>query len=62
MTNTNGAEQALHSPDQWDDDVRERYDPNRKREGFRQYGEGVPPVVRDFYRLNHTNQTLAFAR
>jgi inositol oxygenase len=62
MTNTNRTEQTLSSPGQWDDDVRERYDPNRKQEEFRQYGDGVPPAVRDFYRLNHTNQTLAFAR
>jgi len=54
--------QTLQSIDQWDDDVRQRYDPNRKEEEFRQYGDGVRPVVREFYRLNHTNQTLAFAR
>jgi len=54
--------QTLQSIDQWDDDVRQRYDPNRKEEEFRQYGDGVRPAVREFYRLNHTNQTLAFAR
>ena len=46
----------------WDDDVRRRYDPARKEEEFRQYGDGVSPVVKEFYRLNHTNQTLDFAR
>ena len=54
--------QTLQSLDQWDDDVRERYNPNRKEEEFRQYGDGVRPAVREFYRLNHTKQTLAFAR
>jgi len=46
--------------DQWDDDVRARYDPNRKTEEFRDYGKAVAPVVREFYRLNHVNQTVAF--
>lgn len=53
---------VLESLDQWDDDVRRRYDPNRTQDEFRDYGDGVSPVVRDFYRLNHTNQTLAFVK
>jgi inositol oxygenase len=53
--------QPLQSLDQWDDDVRKRYDPDRKPDEFRQY-DGVQPVVREFYRLNHTNQTLAFVK
>jgi inositol oxygenase len=52
----------LASLDQWDDEVRSRYNPNRKQEEFRQYGEGVPARVREFYRLNHTHQTREFAR
>jgi inositol oxygenase len=47
--------------DQWDDDVRARYDPNRKKDEFRNYDAGVSPVVREFYRLNHANQTYDFA-
>ena len=50
----------METLDQWDDDVRARYDPKRQKDEFRDYGEGVSPVVREFYRLNHTNQTLAF--
>jgi inositol oxygenase len=53
---------ALQNLDQWDDDVRARYDADRKQEEFRQYGDGVPPVVREFYRLNHTNQTFDFVQ
>jgi len=53
---------ALQTLDQWDDHVRERYNPNRKKEEFRQYGEGVPSVVREFYRQNHTNQTVEFVK
>lgn len=49
-------------PDQWDDAVRERYNPNRKPEEFRDYGESVHPRVREFYRLNHRNQTVEFNR
>ena len=50
----------MQSLDQWDDEVRARYDPNREEEGFRNYGDSVQPVVREFYRLNHANQTRAF--
>jgi len=53
---------ALDSLDQWDEDVRKRYDPNREKTQFRNYDDGVPPVVREFYRLNHTNQTLDFVK
>jgi inositol oxygenase len=48
--------------DQWDDDVRERYDPNRQTGEFRDYSEKVSPVVREFYRQNHANQTVAFVK
>jgi inositol oxygenase len=51
---------ALKSIDQWDEDVRARYDPDRKQDHFRDYSDGVAPVVREFYRANHTNQTVAF--
>jgi inositol oxygenase len=54
--------QQLESLEQWDDEVRSRYDPNRTEEKFRDYSDGVSPVVREFYRLNHTNQTVAFVK
>ena len=44
----------------WEEFVRERYDPNKKQEDFRNYTETTHPKVREFYRLNHTNQTLDF--
>lgn len=50
----------LQSLDQWDDFVQQRYNPERKPEEFRQYNSDAPPVVREFYRLNHTHQTLDF--
>src|SRR5690349_2953513 len=46
--------------EQWDDFVSDRYDPNRKAEDFRKYDESAPAGVREFYRLNHTNQTRDF--
>ncbi len=52
----------LENLEQWDDFVQERYKPNKSKEEFRQYNESTPPVVREFYRLNHANQTLDFVR
>ena len=46
--------------DTWDEDVRERYDPNRTKDQFRQYNDDTPAVVREFYRQNHARQTLGF--
>jgi len=46
--------------EQWDDFVSDRYDPNRKAEDFRKYDDSAPDGVREFYRLNHTNQTRDF--
>src|SRR5262245_13092454 len=52
----------LESLDQWDDIVKDRYDPNRTKEQFRQYTPETPPVVREFYRQNHQFQTRAFVQ
>jgi inositol oxygenase len=52
----------LANLEQWDDYVQERYQPNKKKEEFRQYDDSTPPVVREFYRQNHTNQTVDFVR
>ena len=51
----------LQNIEQWDEFVQDRYDPNKTTEQFRNYGETTPPVVREFYRLNHMNQTHDFA-
>ena len=47
----------LESLDQWDDFVKDRYDPNRKKDQFRRHTPDAPPVVREFYRQNHAYQT-----
>lgn len=46
----------LQNPEQWDEFVQQRYDPNRKTGDFRDYSN-TTPGVREFYRLNHTHQT-----
>jgi inositol oxygenase len=51
----------LDSLEQWDDHVKGRYRADRKKEEFRVYDESTPPVVREFYRQNHANQTHDFA-
>src|SRR5579862_8050205 len=50
----------LQSPEQWDEFVQQRYDPNRRKENFRDYANTTPGVL-EFYRLNHVNQTREFA-
>ena len=50
----------LESLSQWEDHVAERYQPGKDHEAFRQYNDNTPPRVREFYRLNHTNQTRDF--
>ena len=54
----------MHGPlqnlEQWDDFVKDRYDPNRKPDQFRQHVADAPPVVLEFYRQNHAFQTRDF--
>ncbi len=52
----------LQNLEQWDDFVEQRYKPDKKKEEFRQYNDATPPGVREFYRLNHTHQTVDFVR
>ncbi len=52
----------LESLEQWDDFVKDRYDPNRAQDGFRQFTPEAPAVVREFYRLSHTHQTRDFVQ
>jgi len=52
----------LASVDEWEDFLHERYPHAQKQSSFRDYGSNVRPSVREFYRLNHRYQTLAFVR
>lgn len=45
---------------EWEDFVKERYRPDRKRDEFRNFTPDAPSVVRDFYRQNHALQTRDF--
>jgi inositol oxygenase len=60
----------LGSLDEWEDDLLRRYpkpgkqgsEPAKKAADFRDHESSVRPSVREFYRLNHTHQTLDFVR
>ena len=57
----------LQDLDEWDDDLRRRYpEPSSQlpdsSTDFRNYDSGVRDGVREFYRMNHARQTLAFVR
>lgn len=67
----------LASLDEWEDDLKRRYpepaedaptrrfvatDPDKKHEAFRDYRAEARASVKEFYRLNHTRQTVDFVR
>ncbi len=52
----------LQNLEQWDDFVGQRYQQDKKQDDFRKYDDSTPPGVREFYRLNHTHQTVDFVR
>jgi len=72
-TNSNA---PLANLEEWEDFLKTRYpepaapgatpfratDPEKKKEQFRNYEADARPTVREFYRLNHRNQTYDFVR
>lgn len=67
--NKSGHAAPLSKLDEWDDDLLRRYPESsgsesaaREKPGFRNYESTARPSVREFYRLNHTHQTLDFVR
>jgi inositol oxygenase len=50
----------LEKLDEWDDFVRDRY--AKPKEAFRDYRAEARPSVKEFYRVNHRNQTREFVR
>jgi inositol oxygenase len=69
------SQQPLASLDEWEDDLKRRYpepaannqpfcatDPDKKKEEFRDYRAEARASVKEFYRLNHTHQTVDFVR
>src|SRR6478752_5457118 len=63
-----GESKPLHSLDEWEEDVLERYpDPNtiatdKSTEAYRNYEAPARDTVKEFYRLNHTYQTFDFVK
>src|SRR5688572_16028888 len=71
------ANQPLGNLDEWEDFLKERYpepatqtassvfkatDPEKQPEQFRNYEANARPSVREFYRLNHHNQSYEFVQ
>jgi inositol oxygenase len=61
------ADTPLDHLDAWEDFLKQRYPEGSaatqggaRREGFRNYAANARPCVREFYRLNHRQQTLDF--
>ena len=53
----------LSDLDDWEDDLLRRYPQSTKKKSeFRNYDAGVAVGVREFYRLNHRNQTYDFVQ
>ena len=63
-----GEVNPLHSLDEWEDDVLQRYpDPkaiatDKSTEAYRNYEAPARDTVKEFYRLNHTYQTFDFVK
>lgn len=55
-------DQPLDDLHDWEAFVVERYPEPATKSTFRDYGTNVRPGVREFYRLNHTRQSLEFVR
>src|ERR1700712_3774639 len=70
MSNPDNFTQAEVSPlaslDEWEEDVLRRYPepdtPAKSKDAFRNYEAPARDGVREFYRLNHTHQTLDFVQ
>ncbi|HLH54616.1 MAG TPA: inositol oxygenase family protein [Verrucomicrobiae bacterium] len=73
----NDSNRPLADLEEWEDFLKERYpepatpaatasfkatDPAKKKEQFRNYEADARPSVREFYRLNHRNQTYDFVQ
>lgn len=46
--------------EEWEEFLKERYDPGKGEEQFRNYKADANPVVTEFYRKNHAYQTFDF--
>jgi len=55
------APEPLQNVEEWDDYVKDRYRPDRAEDEFRDYS-GASESIREFYRLNHEQQTVDLVR
>lgn len=71
MVDRSAGNGPLEDLDDWEDDLRRRYpEPvnefapgaDKAKEAFRDYRAEAKPAVKEFYRLNHKHQTVAFVR
>lgn len=53
--------EPLQNVEEWDDYVKDRYRPDRAEDEFRDYA-GASESIREFYRLNHEEQTVDLVR
>jgi inositol oxygenase len=56
------APEPLKHLDDWESFLLDRYPQPGTKSTFREYDQNVRPGVREFYRLNHTHQTVDFVR
>jgi inositol oxygenase len=54
------AQEPLRNVDEWDDFVVERYKEGKDQSEFRKFERETDSPIAEFYRQNHTRQTLAF--
>jgi inositol oxygenase len=59
LSNSSG---PLEDLDEWESFLRDRYPQPGVKSTFRDYDKNVRPGVREFYRLNHTHQTVDFVQ
>src|SRR5260370_27409343 len=57
---TGQSAQPLQSLDEWDDFVAVRYREGKSEDEFRNHSADANPGVTEFYRQNHTQQTVDF--
>jgi len=58
--NTTQSVQPMQSLDEWDDFVAIRYREGKSEDQFRDYSADANPGVTEFYRQNHSHQTVEF--
>ena len=62
MKDSNQNAQPLDNLDEWEDDLVRRYpeEAHKAKEDFRNYEAPARDTVKEFYRINHINQTYDF--